>query len=87
MIALSNGNISLGNLPLFDNKKNSKGENSDNKRSRERKTRDNVRKKVKKKISSNNGSDLFKFNMNDINGFNLYYYHKNKKEKDRWIDT
>lgn len=67
MIALSNGNISLGNLPLFDNKKNSKGENIDNKRSRERKTRDNVRKKVKKKISSNNGSDLFKFNMNDIN--------------------
>ena len=64
---MSNGNISLGNLPLFDNKKNSKGENSDNKRSRERKTRDNVRKKVKKKISSNNGSDLFKFNMNDIN--------------------
>ena len=64
---MSNGNISLGNLPLFDNKKNSKGENIDNKRSRERKTRDNVRKKVKKKISTNNGSDLFKFNMNDIN--------------------
>ena len=64
---MSNGNISLGNLPLFDNKKNSKGENIDNKRSRERKTRDNVRKKVKKKISNNNGSDLFKFNMNDIN--------------------
>ena len=67
MIALSNGNISLGNLPLFDNKKNSKGENIENKRSRERKTRDNIRKKVKKKISNNNGSDLFKFNMNDIN--------------------
>ena len=46
MIALSNGNISLGNLPLFDNKKNSKGENIENKRSRERKTRDNIRKKV-----------------------------------------
>ena len=52
MIALSNGNISLGNLPLFDNKKNSKGENIDNKRSRERKTRDNVRKKVKKKTAA-----------------------------------
>ena len=64
---MSNGNISLGKLPLFDNKNNSKGENSDNKRSRERKTRDNPRKKVKKKISTNNGSDLFKFNMNDIN--------------------
>ena len=63
---MSNGNISLGNLPLFDNKKNSKGENIENKRSRERKTRDNIRKKVKKKISNNNGSDLFKFNMNDI---------------------
>lgn len=37
MIALSNGNISLGNLPLFDNKKNSKGENIENKRSREQK--------------------------------------------------
>ena len=64
---MSNGNISLGNLPLFDNKKNSKGENIENKRSRERKTRDNIRKKVKKKISNNTGSDLFKFNMNDIN--------------------
>ena len=64
---MSNGNISLGNLPLFDNKKNSKGENIENKRSREQKTRDNIRKKVKKKISNNNGSDLFKFNMNDIN--------------------
>ena len=41
---MSNGNISLGNLPLFDNKKNSKGENIENKRSRERKTRDNIRK-------------------------------------------
>lgn len=67
MIALSNGNISLGNLPLFDNKNNSKGENSDNKRTRERKIRENPRKKVKKKFSTNNGSDLFNFNMNDIN--------------------
>ena len=37
MIALSNGNISLGNLPLFDNKNNPKGENSDNKRKELRK--------------------------------------------------
>lgn len=64
---MSNGNISLGNLPLFDNKNNSNGKNSDNRRSRERKTRDNQRRKVKKKISTNNASDLFKFNMNDIN--------------------
>ncbi len=62
MIALSNGNISLGNLPLFDNKNNPKGENSDNKRTREKKIRDNP-----KKISTNNRSELFKFNMNDIN--------------------
>lgn len=64
---MSNGNISLGNLPLFDNKNNSKGENSDNKRTRERKIRNNSRKKLKQKFSTNNGSDLFKFNMNDIN--------------------
>lgn len=64
---MSNGNISLGNLPLFDNKNNSKGENSDNKRTRERKIRNNPRKKLKQKFSTNNGSDLFKFNMNDIN--------------------
>nr|WP_303005425.1 hypothetical protein [Romboutsia ilealis] len=67
MIALSNGNISLGNLPLFDNKNNPKGENSDNKRTREKKIRDNPRKRIKKKISTNNRSELFKFNMNDIN--------------------
>lgn len=67
MIALSNGNISLGNLPLFDNKNNPKGENSDNKRTREKKIRDNPRKRIKKKISTNNRSELFKFNMNDVN--------------------
>ena len=67
MIALSNGNISLGNLPLFDNKNNPKGENSDNKRTREKKIRDNPRKRIKKKISTNNRSELFKFNMNDTN--------------------
>ena len=68
MIALSNGNISLGKLPLFDNKNNSKEENSNNKRNRERKVRDNPKtKKIKKKVSTNNKTDLFKFNMNDIN--------------------
>ena len=67
MIALSNGNISLGNLPLFDNKNKSKGSNNDNKRTRENKIRDKSRKKVKKKISDDNSSNLFKFNMDDIN--------------------
>ena len=68
MIALSNGNISLGNLPLFDNKNNSKRENSDTTRPRERKVKDNkTRKKVNKKVSDNNVSNLLKFNMNDIN--------------------
>lgn len=65
---MSNGNISLGNLPLFDNKNNSKRENSDTTHPRERKVKDNkTRKKVNKKVSDNNVSNLLKFNMNDIN--------------------
>ena len=65
---MSNGNISLGNLPLFDNKNNFKRENSDTTRPRERKVKDNkTRKKVNKKVSDNNVSNLLKFNMNDIN--------------------
>ena len=65
---MSNGNISLGNLPLFDNKNNPKRENNDTTRPRERKVKDNkTRKKVNKKVSDNNVSNLFKFNMNDIN--------------------
>ena len=67
MIALSNGNISLGNLPLFDNKNKSKGSNSDNKHNRENNIRHRNRKRVKKKVSDDNSSNLFKFNMNDIN--------------------
>lgn len=67
MIALSNGNISLGNLPLFDNKNKSKGSNSDNKHSRENNIRHRNRKRVKKKVSDDNSSNLFKFNMDDIN--------------------
>lgn len=67
MIALSNGNISLGNFSLFDNKNTFKEKNKDNKRTREKKIKDNTSKKEKKKISNNNRSDLFKFNMNDIN--------------------
>ena len=68
MIALSNGNISLGNLPLFDNKNKSKGSNSDNKHNRENNNiRHRSRKKVKKKVSDDNSSNLFKFNMDDIN--------------------
>ena len=68
MIALSNGNISLGNLPLFDNKNKSKESNSDNKHNRENNNiRHRSRKKVKKKVSDDNSSNLFKFNMDDIN--------------------
>ena len=67
MIALSNGNISLGNLPLFDNKNKSKGSNSDNKHNRENNIRHRNRKRVKKKVSDDNSSNLFKFNMDDIN--------------------
>lgn len=67
MIALSNGNISLGNLPLFDNKNKSKASNSDNKHSRENNIRHRNRKRVKKKVSDDNSSNLFKFNMDDIN--------------------
>ena len=67
MIALSNGNISLGNLPLFNNKNKSKGSNSDNTHNRENNIRHRNRKRVKKKVSDDNSSNLFKFNMDDIN--------------------
>lgn len=65
---MSNGNISLGNLHLFDNKNNSKRENNDATQSTERKVKGSkVRKKANKKVSDNNISNLFKFNINDIN--------------------
>jgi len=67
MIALSNGNISLGNLPLFDNKNKFKESSSNNKRTREKIIKDKPRKKLKKKFSTNNATDLFKFNVDDIN--------------------
>ena len=68
MIALSNGNISLGNLPLFDNKNNFKSPNKEeNKRGKERKARGKSKKNINKKNSTQDRNNLFKFNMNDIN--------------------
>ena len=67
MIALSNGNISLNNLPLFDNKNKSK-KNTESEASnstgkvRKRKTSKSSSNKARKKKVDN----TFGFNMNDI---------------------
>ena len=66
MLALSNGNISFGNLDLFDNKNKSK-ESNNNKLTKERIMKDKQLKKRNKKRSTSNISDLFKFNTDDIN--------------------
>ena len=66
MIALSNGNISFGNLDLFDNKNKSK-ESNNNKFTNESITRDKSLKNKKRKNSTRTISDLFKFNMDDMN--------------------
>ena len=68
MIALSNGNISLNNLPLFDNKNKSKKTTESESRNsadkvRKRKGTRSVSNKSRKKKSNN----TFGFNMNDIN--------------------
>lgn len=77
MIALSNGNISLGNLPLFDNKNKLKTNNnedeivnrlSNNKKvKRERPSRKDENKKIIKKRKRNKPDNIIGFNMNDIN--------------------
>ncbi|MCR8746470.1 hypothetical protein [Romboutsia lituseburensis] len=79
MIALSNGNISLADLPLFDNKNKSKAKKVSPKPKRnlqQKKTKpkiessekSNVNRKVKKKRETTKRSDnMFGFNMNDIN--------------------
>ena len=66
MIALSNGNISFGNLDLFDNKNKSK-ESNNNKFTNESITRDKSLKNKKRKNSTSPIGDLFKFNMDDMN--------------------
>ena len=68
MIALSNGNISLNNLSLFDNKNKSKKTTESESRNsadkvRKRKGTKSVSNKSRKKKSNN----TFGFNMNDIN--------------------
>ena len=68
MIALSNGNISLNNLSLFDNKNKSKKTTE----SESRNSADKVRKRKGTKSSSNKSrkkksNNTFGFNMNDIN--------------------
>ena len=68
MIALSNGNISLNNLSLFDNKNKSKKTTE----SESRNSADKVRKRKGTKSSSNKSrkkksDNTFGFNMNDIN--------------------
>lgn len=77
MIALSNGNISLGNLPLFDNKNKLKTNNnedeivnrlSNNKKlKRERPSRKDENKKIIKKRKRSKPDNIIGFNMNDIN--------------------
>lgn len=67
MIALSNGNISFGNLPLFDNKNKDKTNSEESKRNKERKSKGKSTRKQNKKSSNMNGNNLFNFNMDDIN--------------------
>ncbi|WP_270941440.1 hypothetical protein [Romboutsia lituseburensis] len=78
MIALSNGNISLSDLPLFDNKNKSKAKkvspkpkrNSQQKKSKPKidtNEKPKVKKKVKKKRETKRSDNMLGFNMNDIN--------------------
>ncbi len=78
MIALSNGNISLGDLSLFDNKNKLKSKkitdgttrNSSNQKQRVKKensTKPKESKKVKKKKETKRSENIFGFNMDDIN--------------------
>ena len=67
MIALSNGNISFGNLDLFDNKNKPKPSNRDSKKTRGKKVKQKNTNKSKTKISNKSEDDLFKFDIDDVN--------------------
>ena len=67
MIALSNGNISFGNLDLFDNKNKPKPSNRDSKKTRGKKVKQKNTNKSKTKISNKNEDDLLKFDIDDVN--------------------
>lgn len=76
MIALSNGNISLGDLSLFDNKNKSKKVrtdktgNSSTKKQKTKKgdfTKIKTSKKIKNKKDAKRSENMFGFNMDDIN--------------------
>jgi hypothetical protein len=74
MIALSNGNISLGDLSLFDNKNKSKKVRTDktgNSSTKKQKTKKSdlakTSKKIKNKKDAKRSDNMFGFNMDDIN--------------------
>lgn len=76
MIALSNGNISLGDLSLFDNKNRSKkvradtmrtSSNKKQKMKKENSTKSKTSKKIKNKKDAKRSENMFGFNMDDIN--------------------
>lgn len=76
MIALSNGNISLGDLSLFDNKNRSKkvradtmrtSSNKKQKMKKENSTKPKTSKKIKNKKDAKRSENMFGFNMDDIN--------------------
>ncbi|SDL88853.1 hypothetical protein [Romboutsia lituseburensis] len=78
MIALSNGNISLSDLPLFDNKNKSKAKKVSPKPKRnlqqkkpkpkiDANEKPKVKKKVKKKRETKRSDNMLGFNINDIN--------------------
>ena len=67
MIALSNGNISFGNLDLFDNKNKPKPSNRDSKKTRGKKVKQKNTNKSKTKTSNKNEDDLLKFDIDDVN--------------------
>ena len=63
---MSNGNISFGDLDLFNNKGKSK-ESNKNKLNKERTVKDKKSKIRNKNFINSDISDLFKFNMDDLN--------------------
>lgn len=78
MIALSNGNISLSDLPLFDNKNKSKAKKVSPKPKRnlqqkkpkpkiDANEKPKVKEKVKKKRETKRSDNMLGFNINDIN--------------------
>lgn len=87
MIALSNGNISLGDFPLFDNKNKTQIQGT-----KKEKSSDKRKKSKKDKLSQNKDTketeNLFRFTMDDINkGIKLMDFSEEDLERGMEIIT